>query len=332
MAMERRRLGQSEVEVTAIIFGAWAIGGFMWGGTDDEAGVEAVRRGIELGVTSIDTAPVYGFGHSEEVVGRAIPGRREEVQLLTKFGMSWEGEEGTFSFETLDEKGRPARIYRNGRKQRVIAECEQSLRRLGTDVIDVYQQHWPDPSTPVEETCEALARLLEQGKIRAAAVCNYPVDLLDRARTVVPIASDQMPYSMVNRAIEQDLVPYCRQRGVGILAYSPLQRGLLTGTVPPEREFPTTDHRRTNPYFTAENRQRVLELLQQFQPIADAHGATLAQLVIAWTLARPGITAVLVGARNRQQIEENVRGAEVSLSAEETARIDEALEGFALAL
>lgn len=330
--MERRRLGESGVEVTTVTFGAWAIGGLMWGGTDDEAAVEAIQRGIELGVTSIDTAPVYGFGHSEEVVGRAIAGRREEVQLLTKFGMSWEGEEGTFFLETLDTSGRPVRIYRNGRKRRVTAECEQSLRRLGTDVIDVYQQHWPDPSTPVEETCEALAQLLEQGKIRAAAVCNYSVDLLDRARTVVPIASDQVPYSMVNRAIEQDLVPYCRQRGVGILAYSPLQRGLLTGKVPPEREFPTTDHRHANPYFTPENRRRVLGLLQQFQPIADAHGATLAQLVIAWTIARPGITAALVGARNRAQVEENVRGAELSLSTEEMARIDEALEGFALAL
>jgi aryl-alcohol dehydrogenase-like predicted oxidoreductase len=330
--MERRRLGQSEVEVTAITFGAWAIGGFMWGGTDDEAAVEAIRRGIELGVTSIDTAPVYGFGHSEEIVGRAVAGRREEVQLLTKFGMSWEGEEGTFSFETRDTSGRPVRIYRNGRKQRVIAECEESLRRLGTNVIDVYQQHWPDPSTPVEETCEALAQLLEQGKIRAAAVCNYPVDLLDRAGTVVPIASDQVPYSMVNRGIEQDVVPYCRRRGIGILAYSPLQRGLLTGRVPPERKFPETDHRRTNPYFTPENRRRVLELLGQFQPIADAHGATFAQVVVAWTIARPGITAALVGARNRAQIEENARGAELSLSAGETARIDGALAGFSLAL
>jgi aryl-alcohol dehydrogenase-like predicted oxidoreductase len=324
--MEYRQLGGSDLKVSAIVLGAWAIGGFMWGGTDDEEAVKAIHRAIDSGVTTIDTAPIYGMGHSEEIVGRAIKGRRERLQILTKFGMAWEGDLGRRHFETLDVNGKRVSIGRNGGRARVIAECENSLRRLGVDHIDLYQQHWPDPGTPVEETFGAVSKLLEQGKIRAAGVSNFSIEQLEAAAKIVPIVSVQSPYSMVNRGLEGDLLPYCREHNVGFLAYSPLQRGLLTGKVTVDREFPETDHRHNNPYFTKENRRRVLDLLSKIEPIASEHDATLAQLVIRWTIGRPGVTAALVGARNEKQATENAAAAGIELTQEEIARIGTLLE------
>jgi aryl-alcohol dehydrogenase-like predicted oxidoreductase len=273
-------------------------------------------------VTSIDTAPIYGLGGSEEIVGKAIAGRRDKVQLLTKFGLCWDKAEGSFHFETQAPNGEMVKVYRNARKARIIAECEASLKRLGTDYIDLYQQHWPDPETPIEESWEAVAQLLKAGKIRAAGVSNFSIEQIEQAGKIIPPASVQPPYSMVNRGIEKDLLPYCREQGLGVLVYSPLQRGLLTGKITLEHEFPETDHRRTNPFFKYENRKKVLGFLERIAPIARAHQATLAQLVISWTINRPGITAALVGARNARQAEENVKGAELTLTAEETGQIN----------
>ena len=329
--MEHRRLGGSEVRVSIITLGTWAIGGFMWGGTDERLAIEAIQRSIDLGVTAIDTAPIYGFGLSESIVGRAIAGRRERVTLLTKFGLSWGDPGERKHWESPGTDGKPVKVFNDARKQTVIRECEESLRRLGTDRIDLYQQHWPDPQTPFEETLAAFETLLRDGKIRAAGVSNFPVELLDSARRRMPIASVQPPYSMLKRGIERDLVPYCIEHGIAILAYSPLERGLLTGKVTPGRVFTPTDHRARLPFYGRENREKVNAFLARIRPIAEAHAATLAQVVIQWTLHRPGITAVLVGARNPGQAEENAGAAALRLTGEEITRITAELERLELA-
>jgi aryl-alcohol dehydrogenase-like predicted oxidoreductase len=328
--MEYRQLGGSDVKVSAITFGAWAIGGFMWGGADEEAAIAAIKASLDAGINTIDTAPVYGLGRSEELVAAAIKGRRDKVVLLTKFGLRWDEPTGTFHFEMPDTKGRPIRVYKHAAAGQVIAECEASLRRLGTDYIDLFQQHWPDEATPVEETMRAVERLLKDGKIRAAGVSNYSVEQMERARQVVPLASDQPPFSMVNRGIERELVPYCRQHNIGLIVYSPLQRGLLTGKMRPDQKFAPGDHRAQNAFFKPEMIQRVNALLESIRYIADGHRATLAQVAIAWTIARPGITAALVGARDARQAAENARAADIRLTADEMATIDSRMEEMKL--
>jgi aryl-alcohol dehydrogenase-like predicted oxidoreductase len=320
--MEYRKLGDTSLEITPIAFGAWAAGGWMWGGTDQQEAVAAIRRSVELGVTTIDTAPVYGFGLSEQIVGEAIRGMRDRVEILTKFGMRWDTNKGQFAFDSEDAKGSPAKIYKYAGRDSVIRECEESLRRLGTDYIDLLQIHWPDPTTPIDETFEAVSRLLDAGKIRAAGVSNYNAEQLEEARRVMPIASNQVPYSMVKRDIETDVVPYCLEHHVGILAYSPLQRGLLTGKMKPGHSFAPGDHRAGLPYFKNENLARASRFLDTIKPLADEKGCTLSQLVIAWTIRQPGITCALVGARNPRQAEENAAAGNVQLSREEIEQIN----------
>ncbi len=330
--MEYRKLGQSELQVSAVTLGAWAIGGLFWGGTDERDSIAAIQKSIDLGVTSIDTAPMYGCGKSEEIVGKAIKGRRSQVQLFTKFGLRWDTEEGTFYFDIQDADGRSYKVYRQATKKWVIRECEESLRRLGTDYIDLYQHHWPDPKVPVDETFEGVERLLKDGKILAAGVCNYSPDQMAAAAKIVPLVSCQPPYSMVRRDIEMDVLPYCRDNGMGVIVYSPLQLGLLTGKVSVDRVFPDTDIRSRSPHFKPENRRRVLEFLEKIRPVAVHHNATLAQLVINWTIHQPGITAALVGARNPAQAEENAGAARFKLSSEEIVRINQQLSTLKLDL
>lgn len=313
--MEYRQLGKSDIKVSVICFGAWAAGGWMWGGTDQNEAVRAIERSIDLGVTSIDTAPVYGFGLSEEIVAQAVSGKRDKVQILTKYGLRWDTTRGLFYFDSQDAKGNFVKINKYSGKQGIVEECEKSLKRLKTDYIDLYQIHWPDPTTPIEETMEAVATLLKDGKIRAAGVCNYSVEQLKTAQKVIPQASNQVAYSMVNRGIENDLVPYCLENNVGILAYSPLQRGLLTGKITDNYQFASGDHRPSTAFFKSENRNRTNNFLQKIKPLADEKGATLSQLVINWTIRMPGITAALVGARNPTQAEENAKI--INLSEEE---------------
>lgn len=329
--MEFRQLGTSEVEVSAITFGAWAIGGFMWGRLDDGNAIRAIQTSIDAGVTSIDTAPIYGCGHSEDLVGRAIRGRRDKVQILTKFGLRWDGQ-GTHVFEMPDPTGRTVRVSKSAKRPQVIEECEQSLRRLGVDYLDLYQHHRPDENTPIEESMEAAARLLEQGKVRAVGVSNYSIEQMDRARRVVNLASTQPPYNMVSREIESEIIPYCLAHKVGVIVYSPLQRGLLTGKYKPDVKFPESDHRAKNPYFRPENIRRVNAFLEEIRPIADAHRATLGQLVINWTLRQKGVTAALVGARDSEQAAENAQATAFTLTADELQRINELLEGLTLEL
>ena len=324
--MEYRRLGTSDLEASAVVFGAWAAGGWLWGGTDDELAIAAIRKGIDVGITTIDTAPMYGFGHSERVVGEAIKERRDEVIVATKCCLVWDHQSNGASFDTEDADGNPRRVYRDLGADSILRECDQSLERLGVDCIDLYQCHWPDEATPLKETMGALVRLLDQGKIRAIGLSNFTPALIEECRQYGPVHCVQPPYSMLNRGAEADVLPYCAANDVGTIVYSPLQQGMLTGKVTLEREFPEGDMRRAKPWFQPQNRRRALELLEKLQPIADAHGKTLAQLAINWCLCREGITCAIVGARRPEQADENAGGAGWSLTGEEVAQIERWLE------
>ncbi len=331
-AIEPRRLGRSDVTVSPVIFGAWAVGGWMWGGTDESESIAAMQASIDHGVTTIDTAAIYGQGYSEELVAKAIKGRRDKVQIATKCGMRWDTDEGSDPWQTRDREGRDVVIRKNARPESVAYECEQSLKRLEVDVIDLYQVHWPDTSTPVEDTMAALVKLKDQGKIRAIGVSNYDVTWMKRATAVAPVASLQPPYSLIQRKIEAEILPFCREHQIGVIVYSPLERGLLAGAVPPERTFPEGDHRAMHRFFTAENRRRVLDSLDEIRPIAERHGVNLAQLVINWTILEPGITAALVGARNPAQAVENARAMTFRLSDDERAAVRRAFDATSAAM
>lgn len=327
--MEYRNLADSELKLSVITFGAWAAGGWMWGKTDRKDAVEAIRAAYDLGVSSIDTAPVYGQGVSEEIVGEAIQGYpRDKVQILTKFGMRWDITKGDLAFKSTNNQGEPIDIYKYASKESIIKECEDSLRRLGTDYIDLYQIHWPDSTTPLLETFEAIARLIEQGKVRYAGVCNYSAKLVNEANSIQPLVSDQIPFSMVNRGQEEDAIPYCIKHNKAVLAYSPLERGLLTGKITPGYKFAEGDHRKTNKFFTDESINRTNAFLAKLKPLADDKGATLSQLVLRWTIDRPGITIALVGARNPQQAVQNAAAAELRLTPFEMEFIDSHLDAL----
>ena len=330
----RRRLGRSGLEIAPVVFGAWAIGGWSWGGSDDDEAVRAIRASVDAGCDAIDTAPVYGFGRSERVVGRAIAGLRGRVVLATKVGLRWDDERGPLAFEARDDSGRTLRVRRNARPDSVRAEVEASLARLATDVIDLVQVHWPDPETPIAETIGALVELRREGKLREIGVSNYSVAELEEARRAlgpVPLASDQPRYSLVARGIERDVLPWAREHGVGILAYSPLEQGLLTGAVGASRSFSGDDGRARRATFRAENRARVNALLDAVvRPIAARHGATPAQVVLAWTIAQPGITAAIAGARTAAQARENAGALRVALERDELAVIRAAFEALVL--
>lgn len=324
--MEYRQLGESDLKVSAITFGAWAIGGWMWGGTEHNDAVRAIHASVDEGVTSIDTAPVYGQGLSEELTGEALKGLdRSKVQVMTKFGMRWDLALGSLAFKSKDNSGKDIDVYKYAGKESVILECENSLRRLGTDYIDLYQIHWPDVTTPIEETFEAVLRLKEQGKIREAGVSNYNVEQMKAADKVVKLASNQVPFSMVQREIEKELTPYCIENKKGILAYSPLQRGILSGKIKPGHQFGEGDTRPATKPYQPDNLNRINAFLDQIKPMAESKSATLAQLVIRWTLERPGITVALVGARNAEQAIQNARAINIKLSAEEIKFINDKL-------
>lgn len=316
--MKLRKLGSSDVEVTPLAFGAWAIGGWLWGGADEKAALRAIRSSFDLGVTTIDTAPAYGFGRSEMLVAQAMEGiDRSKYQILTKYGLDWTSDRGDIHFDSVDNEGNPLKIYRNANPERVVTECEDSLRRLNTDYIDLLQIHWPDSTTPIAETMGAVSRLIEQGKVRAAGVCNYSVEQVEEALKTVAIVSHQVPYSMVNRRIEKDIIPQALEKGLSILPYSPLQRGLLTGKIHDGYTFQEGDNRPESRFFSPENIRRVNVLLSKIQPLADAHNATLSQVVINWTARQPAMTCVLVGARDEKQVAENAGSLEFELTDSE---------------
>ncbi|PZR26761.1 MAG: aldo/keto reductase [Citrobacter freundii] len=320
--MEYRKLGNSSLTPSVITFGAWAAGGWMWGGVERKDAVDAIRASFDLGVNAIDTAPIYGQGTSEEIVGEAIKTLpRDKVLILTKFGMRWDLKKGDFGFSSKDNDGKAIDIYKYAGKDSIILECENSLRRLQTDYIDLYQIHWPDITTPIQETMEAVAQLIKDGKVRYAGVCNYNAAQLEEALKYVPLVSNQVPYSMVKRDIEKETIPFCLEHDLSILAYSPMERGLLTGKMKPGQTFGEGDHRAGLVYFKDENIQRTNAFLEKIKPLADGKGISLGQLVLLWTIAQPGITVALAGARNKEQAEQNAKALDVSLSQEEVDQI-----------
>ena len=316
--MEYRYLGITDLNISVITFGAWAAGGWMWGGTNRTDAVNAIKASYDLGVTSIDTAPVYGQGLSEEIVGEAIKDMpRDRVQILTKYGLRWDSTEGTFYFESINNEGQPVKTYKLASKKSIIKECEDSLRRLGTDYIDLYQIHWADPVTPIRETMDAVSQLIKDGKVKYAGVCNYTVSQMQEAEKYFTLASNQVPYNMLDRRIEKELVPYTIKNKKSILAYSPLQRGLLTGKMKPGHKFAEGDHRKDVHYFRDENITQVNTFLDAIKPLADEKKASLGQLVIRWTIEQPGITIALVGARNADQAIQNAKAVEIKLTDSE---------------
>jgi aryl-alcohol dehydrogenase-like predicted oxidoreductase len=293
----------------------------MWGGTDTKKSVRSVQASLEAGVNFIDTAPAYGLGLSERIVGEAIRGRRDKVILATKCGLVWHTTKGTFF---VDQDG--SRIHRYLGAESIRYEVEHSLRRLETDYIDLYQTHWQDPTTPIEETMSTLLDLKKQGKIRAIGVSNCTVEQVRRYRAVGPVDAAQEKYSMLHRDLEREYLPYCAENHIAVLAYSPLANGLLTGKVDPDYIFPEDDMRRNSPMFNRESRVQVKEMLDRMQPVSKKYSFTYGQMAIAWTLAQPGITHALVGARDARQATANAWAGSVLLAAADVARVTEEVE------
>jgi methylglyoxal reductase len=317
--MLTRPIGRSGVDASVIGLGTWAIGGWMWGGTDERESIAAIKASIDEGVTLIDTAPAYGQGLSEEIVGKAIKGLRDKVVVATKCGLVWHTTRGNHFF---DYDGRP--VHRHLGRESIVHEVEQSLRRLGTDHIDHYITHWQDPTTPVEETMGALEDLKRQGKIRSIGASNLAPAELEAYVATGGLDAIQEEFSMVKRDVETTLLPICARAGVSMLSYSSLALGLLSGRIGPARVFSGDDQRLDNPRFSIANRQKVAHLMAEIAPVADAHAATPAQIVIAWTVRQPGITFALCGARNPQQATENAKAGRIRLSDQDIKTISEA--------
>lgn len=333
-----RALGRSGLGVPPIAFGAYAIGGTYWGPSDDDAAVDAIVAAFERGVTALDTAPVYGFGRSERLVARArerLGPAAQDLVVMTKVGLRWDDDRGVFGFEARGEDGRRRRVFRNGRPDSIAREIDASRERLGQDALDLVQLHAHDPSTPIAETVGALGDAVAAGKARAVGVSNLDARQLAEAEAAlgdVPLASTQNLYSALERGLEGEVLPHARSRGLGVIAYSPLDQGLLTGKVRADRTFPRTDARRRRPSFSPENRARVNGVLDGVvAPIAASRGATVAQVMLAWTAARPGITAVLAGARDARQARENADAIALRLADDESAAIDDAFRSLRLA-
>ncbi|MEA9414633.1 aldo/keto reductase [Flavobacterium sp. PL02] len=324
--MEYRKLGNTELELSAITYGAFAIGGTMWGGNEKKDSKASIHASIDNGVTTLDTAPFYGFGLSEEMIGEALKTQdRTKVQLLTKFGLVWDGSnngKGEFFFDAEDN-GKQIPVYKYASKNNIIKEVEESLKRLQTDYIDLLQIHWPDTTTPISETMEAMELLIQQGKIRATGVSNYSTAQIKEAQKTIQLASNQVSYSMLNRSIETDLIPLTVAENIGIIAYSPMERGLLTGKYFTDSKLKDNDHR--NGYFNQFDLVKVKTLVEELSSLANAKNTTLAQLVLRWTTLQKGITIVLAGARNAEQAISNAKAMDFDLSASELDFINQAI-------
>ncbi|AWC24063.1 General stress protein 69 [Aminobacter sp. MSH1] len=322
-----RNIGRSGISASGVGLGTWAIGGWMWGGTDEDASIAAIQASIDAGVSLIDTAPAYGLGRSEEIVGKAIRGRRDKVVVATKCGLNWHSGKGNHFF---DQDGLPVHRYLGA--DGIVYEVEQSLRRLGTDHIDLYITHWQDPTTPVAETMDTLLRLKQQGKIGAIGASNVNADELKTYIEAGQIDAIQERYSMLDLEIEDTLLPITQANDVATLSYSSLALGLLSGAIDPSRQFSGDDQRKGNPRFSAANRQKVAELKAAIEPVIERHTASMAQVVIAWTLAQPGITFALCGARNPAQALDNARAGQIRLDADDLLALDTAISRHLVAM
>jgi len=291
---ELRKLGNSDLNLSAIGVGAWAIGGggwaFAWGAQDDNESVEAIQAMIAKGVNWIDTAAVYGFGHSEEIVGRAVKGMSEKPYLFTKCARRW------------NDKGEILKVIK---RESVMEECENSLKRLGVDTIDLYQMHWPEPDEDVEEGWGAMAELQKQGKVRWIGVSNFSVAQLKRAQAIAPVTSLQPPYSMITADVGYEILPYCLAQNIGTIVYSPMKAGLLTGAMTKERaeNLPADDWRRRNPSFQEPDLSRNLALVELLRELGAAHGRSPGEVAVAWALHNPAVTAAIVGVRSAKQVD-----------------------------
>jgi len=315
--MQTRRLGNSDLDITPLGFGAWAIGGgdwaFGWGSQDDCDSITAIREALDLGINWIDTAPVYGLGRSEEVIAKALAGMVERPYVFTKCGRVW------------DEH---REIGKRLKAASVRTECEASLRRLKVERIDLFQIHWPEPDEDVEEGWAECARLRQEGKIRWIGVSNFSVAQLERAGRIAPVTSLQPPYSMLRRDIETEILPFCAAHGIGVLAYSPMASGLLTGTWTKERHaiLPDDDWRKSkNPLFQEPRFSRNLEVVESLRGIAAAHDVSVGVVALAWVLSNPAVTAAIVGARRPGQFADHVAAADLRLSREELKAIARAI-------
>jgi len=314
--METRRLGNSDLEITSVGFGAWAIGGsgweFAWGPQDDADSIAAIHRALELGVNWIDTAAVYGTGHSEEIVANALKEwRGPRPYVFTKCVLRW------------NDKGK---IWKEFSAESIRRECEDSLRRLQVETIDLYQMHWPpDEGKPgIEEAWQTLAALKSEGKVRWIGVSNFNVAQIQRAGKIAPVTSLQPPYSIIRRQIEAEILPHCQKQGIGVISYAPMASGLLTGAMTRERAaaLPSDDFRSRNPEFREPRLSKNLELVERLRQVGDRHNRTPGAVAIAWTLRHPAITGAIVGARNAKQSEGIMRAGELKLAAGEIAEIE----------
>lgn len=339
--MQYRNLGTTDIRTSVIGLGTWAIGGWMWGGTDEKEAVKAIQGAVENGMNLVDTAPMYGFGLSEEIVGKAIRDRRDKVVLATKCGLSyddktWPEGKGVFHFyaneKGADPTGKKFRVYKYLRPETIRKEIDDSLKRLQTDYIDLMQTHWQDETGPIADTMGTLLKLKEEGKIRAIGVSNVSKEQLQEYLAVGPVDVVQERFSLLDRAIVSNgILDLCREpesenEKISVLAYSPLGNGLLTGRMTPDREFKEGDLRLGNPQFSPENIRKTNEKLRQFEPLCEKYSLTPGQAVIAWTASFYEKMHVLCGARNVQQVEENLVAGDVFLTPGEIAEFAEAFE------
>ena len=313
--MQMRQLGYTDLKLTTVGLGTWAMGGswqFGWGPQDDDEAIAAIPAALDTGINWIDTAPVYGLGHSEELVGKALKATSQKPIIATKCSLLW------------NEKREKVSCLKS---QSIRKECHASLKRLGIETIDLYQMHWPEPEEDIGEAWEEMAKLAQEGKIRFLGVSNFKVEQIKRLQKIHPVASLEPPYSMLHREVEDELLDYCSQNNIGVVAYSPMQRGLLTGKFSQERlaDLPLDDHRRRSPDFHGPKFTATLELVEQLRPIAERNGKTLAQLSISWVLCRPEVTAAIVGARRPRQILETAPASDWNLNKEDIEQIEQLL-------
>lgn len=315
--MRTRQLGNTDLEITPLGLGTWAIGGgnwqFGWGPQDDDASIATIHRALDLGINWIDTAAVYGLGHSEEIVAKALQGRSPRPYVFTKGSRVW------------NDKGE---ITGSLKGQSLRHEVENSLRRLQTDVIDLYQLHWPDPEEDIEEAWRTLAKLQKEGKLRYIGVSNFNVQQMRRAQKIAPIASLQPPYSLVHPEVEKAILPYCQEQDIGVIVYSPMMSGLLTGSMSAERvaNMPEDDWRKGDPDFQEPRLSRNIQLANLLQEIGYPHGRSTGEVAIAWVLHNPAVTGAIVGGRTPKQIDEVIGAAEFRLSESELAQIEKFLQ------
>lgn len=325
--MQFEKLGSSGIDASVIALGTWVMGGWMWGGAEEKESIEAIHASLDAGVNLLDTAPIYGFGYSEKVVGRAIKDRRDKVVLATKCGMRWDLEKGDFFFRS-DDKGATddgdKKVYKYLGPESIREEVERSLKRLQTDYIDLYQTHWQESTTPIEDSMAELVKLKDEGKIRAIGVSNATPEHMEKYRSVGEIASDQEKYNMFQRKIEeQGNTDYCHKNNIAILAYSPIAQGLLTGKFSKDAEFKEGDVRNNSPLFTPDSIAKTNQMLDDFIPIAKEHGVSTLQLSLAWTYHRKGITHLLCGARNVEQALDNAKAGDIDLTESQIKQMDE---------